>query len=79
MLAGFLSEAIGFSHGCSIIGVISFALCLIYVIISYRCTLGERLNKGKDGKVENFEEIIIMNHNKEDNLGMKVNTSSNEN
>ena len=79
MLAGFLSEAIGFSHGCSIIGIIFLTLSLIYVIISYRCTFGERVNKNKSAKVENFEESIKIYPKNEDILTLKVNTSNNEN
>ena len=38
LVAGFLSNEIGFSNGCCLIGVISLAFCVVYVLVFWGCS-----------------------------------------
>jgi hypothetical protein len=47
-LAGFLSEEIGFSNGCSVVAVTTLGFCMIYITISCWCKAGEQLENKKE-------------------------------
>ncbi len=37
LAAGFLSDKIGFSNGCNLIGVLSLVFCLVYIFVLWCC------------------------------------------
>lgn len=75
-MAGFLSEALGFSNGCSIIGIISFAFCLVYAGVSSFCKFGVKVSSVNVEKVVVCEESVGINMKTDENSHVKITTDN---